>query len=284
MPSPPADQSFPTRIFDADDAQTVSGQMRGAAADIAASIALAWFWRLLAWRDIRRRYPARSLGPIWVTLHTLLLVGVIGLVFGRAWAAPYEEFLPYLATGWVIWQFLAGVINESSALFLDATLVATTPHPLFIQVLRLVSRNLFLLGCNVPVVLAALVYFRFGEPIYLLPALAGFVLLVVNAVWICTLLGLLAARYRDVQPIIAVAMQPLFFLTPVLWPAKSLGSWHFLVAWNPLYYALESVRGPLLGQAPDMAFLAGLALAALAGSMTAFAAFARFRARIAYWL
>jgi len=282
MPSPPGEAA--SRFFDADKAATTANRIGAAARDIGASFQLAWCWLLLARQDIRRRYPARSLGPAWITLHSTVMIVSIGLVLSQALGIPYRIFIPYLATGWIIWQFVATNIAESPSLFLDATLVTMTPHPLFVQVLRQLARNLLVLACNLPVATAAFLLLRIHQPVLPFQALAGLVLLVINAAWLCMLIGLLGARHRDIQQIATVAMQPLFFLTPVLWPVRSLGSLGFLADINPLYFVLESIRSPLLGIALGAEFWMRYLLISAGGVAIVFLAFARFRARIPYWL
>jgi len=99
------------------------------------------------------------------------------------------------------------------------------------------------------------------------------------------LMGLLCARFRDLSPIVTSVMQVAFFITPVIWIPKSLpGYAASLLTFNPFAVFLSLVRDPLMGQPVPLTYWL-IALAITVGGWTvAFLAFARFRARITYWL
>ena len=73
------------------------------------------------------------------------------------------------------------------------------------------------------------------------------------------LLGILGARYRDIPPIINSVIQVLFLASPIAWDAAKLGAHSKIVLLNPVTYALDLVRSPLLGHAPmGLSWLAGI--------------------------
>jgi ABC-type polysaccharide/polyol phosphate export permease len=118
----------------------------------------------------------------------------------------------------------------------------------------------------------------------ILELVPAFLLFAVNGLWISTLLGLASTRFRDIPPIIGSVLQLLFFMTPVIWPADALGELRAIAIWNPLFAAIDVVRAPLLG-VPTTPTSWPLLLGVTAlGSGLAFAMFARFRTRIAYWV
>jgi ABC-type polysaccharide/polyol phosphate export permease len=112
----------------------------------------------------------------------------------------------------------------------------------------------------------------------------GLALIALNGAACGMILGVLSARFRDIPPIVSNAVQLIFFITPVLWRPENLKSRVWVVDWNPLYYLLEIVRRPLVGESPPLSFWAiaiGFTIASLA---VGFSLFARFRGRVAYWV
>jgi ABC-type polysaccharide/polyol phosphate export permease len=98
------------------------------------------------------------------------------------------------------------------------------------------------------------------------------------------LLGLLCARFRDVPQLVANLVQVVFFVTPIMWSAEQLSDRVVFADINPFYHLIAIVRAPLLGQAPTATnWLVSLGVT-VAGSALAFALFARYRWRIAYWV
>ena len=105
-----------------------------------------------------------------------------------------------------------------------------------------------------------------------------------NGIWLSLLLGLLSARYRDIPQIITSLAQLLFFITPIFWRPEMLSTNRWIADWNPIFHLIELVRAPLLGNpVPATSWLVALAVT-LSGWLFALAFFARYRARIAYWL
>src|SRR5690606_18645547 len=118
--------------------------------------------------------------------------------------------------------------------------------------------------------------------LYLVPGLA---LMIANLLWVALVVGILCTRFRDLLPIIGNLLQVLFFVSPIVYQRAALPeNLSFIAYLNPVFYFVEVVRAPLLGQAPIPAAFAVLAVCAVVGWAIAFRFFARTRARIAYWL
>ena len=77
----------------------------------------------------------------------------------------------------------------------------------------------------------------------------GLALICLNGIWIATLLGMVGARYRDMQQLIISFLQILMFVTPIFWSPSQLSgrASALLVDLNPLAHYIEIVRAPLLG-------------------------------------
>ena len=99
------------------------------------------------------------------------------------------------------------------------------------------------------------------------------------------MLGVLGARFRDIQPIISSLMQIAFFVTPIIWsPAVLPEKYQFLVDYNPFAQFIALVRQPLLGEWPTVnAWVMTLALT-LIGLGLMMLLINKTRKRIIYWL
>ena len=98
------------------------------------------------------------------------------------------------------------------------------------------------------------------------------------------LLGAFCARFRDIGPIVGSVMQIAFFVTPVIWKPEQLGEGVVNLPFNPFYDLLEIVRGPLLGQPPNLATYVGAILYSLILCVLSWAFFVRVRGRITFWM
>ena len=256
-----------------------------AAADLRDGIASVHVWPMLGWLEIKQRYRRSVLGPFWLTLSTGVLVLGMGPLYGRLLNQDISTYFQYLAVSFVIWQFISGLITDSCQAFIVAEgFIKQIKLPLSVHVLRVVWKNLIILAHNFVIVILVLFYLQFPAGWHYVLAPLGILILAANGIWLGLLLGLLCARFRDIPPTITSLVQVALFLTPIMWKPEMLGRYQWTANLNPLYHFLEVVRAPLLGTEPTtVTWLAILAIT-IGGYAVTLAFFARFRARVAYWL
>lgn len=282
-----------TLRLDADAAGVTAGS---APPPFASQTALAWLdlvrgaraahlWSLLGWQDVRRRYRRSRLGPFWVTISMGVLVAALGTLYGALLRAELAEYVPFLALGFIVWTLISGLITEGCDAFVGAdAIIKHVGLPLSIHVYRVVWRNLLIFCHNVTIFAVVVLVFPVRPGWAGLLAVPGLVLLCASGLAVGLMLGLVAARFRDVPPIVESVLRIAFFVTPIIWMPALLPRRAELILFNPLFHFLEVVRGPLLGQPPGLVSWV-VVLGVAAGSwLAAFALFRRYRRRIAYWV
>jgi ABC-2 type transport system permease protein len=253
--------------------------------DIFVGIRAIRIWGTLGWHDIRQRYRRSVLGPFWFTLSTLIMVVVLGALYSTLLNQEIKNYLPYLAVGLVVWQYLASVVNEGCNAFIgSAYLVKQIRLPLTVHVCRIVWRNFAILLHSLPVVVILLVVLghRPNLTFFLLPL--GLLLLLLHGVWIGIVLGVLCARFRDIPPIVTNLVQVAFFFTPVMWSPEILKDRAWVATYNPLYHLIEIVRAPVVDRpihAESWFWAIGFLFI---GFGFAQYLMQRFRDRVTYWL
>jgi len=257
----------------------------GAVADWLAGTCRIGLWGTLAWYDTVLRYRRSLLGPLWITLSMGLLLLGMGPLYAVLFDVPLRRFYPHLALGVIVWHFLVGAVTDGCQVFIAAAPYlkqAAFPLSAFVwrSLARLVIQFAHHLVLYVPVAIWAGVTV---SPRQLL-AIPGLLLVLVNLHAIMTILGILTARFRDVAPITAAAMQFLMFLTPVFWMPDSLHGRARYVLWNPLAQLLDVVRLPLLGSLPAPGTWRLLALFTVLTVAVAGALYASCRRKVVYWI
>lgn len=253
--------------------------------DLVSGMFKSWMWSAMAQQDIRLRYRGSVLGPFWLTLTTIIMISAMGIIYARLFNMEIVHYLPFLTIGLVLWQFISSMINEGCQTFLAAqNVIQQVPMPFSVHAWRTVYRNLLVLAHSLVIVPFVLVIFGLSIKWNVVTILPAFVLLAINGVWICLLLGMLSARYRDVPPIVASFVQVIFFVTPIFWPPDALGRWKQFMPLNPLFAAIDVIRAPLLGGEPLAYSWLSLLVVTVLGSVVTFAVFVKFRPRIAYWI
>ncbi|GAJ29159.1 ABC transporter permease [Acidomonas methanolica] len=246
-------------------------------------------WRLavtLGWLDVKLRYRGSLLGPFWLTLSSLLMLGSMGLIYARLFHVTLREYLPFLALSLALWQTgLAALLQESCTCFIDVEgSIRSVRLPYGLQALRVLVRNAIVFAHNIVVPLGVFIAFGLWPGAVALLALPGLALWAVDGLASCLLLGSLCARYRDLPPIVSALTQIAFYVTPIIWRPEQLGSHARLLVFNPFFDLLEVVRAPLLGHAPalrDVAVAVGVS-GVFCG--VAVLVFARVRSKLAFWV
>jgi lipopolysaccharide transport system permease protein len=138
------------------------------------------------------------------------------------------------------------------------------------------------------VVILPVVFLIFLRPpnFSLVLLIPGFLMTLAFLFSVAYLLGLITARYRDIQQIVASALIVIFYVTPVIWQPTLIpgGTAHLLLGLNPFYHFLQIIRLPILGQAPTFEnWGLALAMTVIAG-LTAYFAAKKYKNRLAYWV
>ncbi|MEM7225590.1 MAG: ABC transporter permease [Pseudomonadota bacterium] len=262
-----------------------SRSMAAAVGDVVQGLLYAPLWFTMAWQDIRQRYRRSTIGPFWLTLSMGILVGTLGFLYGALFQLPIDNYLPFLALGFLAWGFISGVINEGGTVFIEAeTYVKQIKLPLSTFVYRIVCRNMIIFAHNSVVYIVVMIWFGIWPGVAAFQLIPSLALLLATSVWGALLLGTLCARFRDVPQIAASFLQVAFFLTPIIWTPELIGDRIIFVEVNPFYHFVELVRAPLLGQSiTGLTWLVTLAIT-IGGWLGTLLFFRLFRARIAYWV
>lgn len=253
--------------------------------DIVDGLLAVHVWGYLGLHDIRQRYRRSVLGPFWFTLTTIILVAVIGFLYSALLQQDISTYVPHLAVGIVIWQFMAGVVNEGCVAFTTVDyLIKQVKLPLTVHATRQVWRNFLIMLHSLPVAFLLVFYFGLLTPESVLWAAIGSAALFANGIWVGIVMGILGTRFRDIPPTMSNLMQVAFFLTPVMWTLESIGDRAWIAVYNPLYHCIEVVRGPLLDQRVPVQSWLWVTGMLILGFALANALLNRYRARVPYWL
>ena len=242
-------------------------------------------WSTLGWQDIRQRYRRSVIGPFWITLTMLVTIVGMGPLYGMLLKADLTQFIPYLALGIITWGLLSTLIIEGGTCFSSSdTIIRSVRLPLSLYILRGIYRNVLIFMHNIVAYLPVMLYLGIAPKLTWLLAIPGILILIAAAFPVSIILGIFCTRFRDMQPIVNSIVQLAFFVTPIIWRPESLGRRAWVAHFNPLYFFLEMVRGPIYGEIPQ-AWIYWAAGAVTVGLyLVALPMYARFRARIAFWI
>jgi lipopolysaccharide transport system permease protein len=208
-------------------------------------------WNLVG-SDLRARFRRSHLGLLWAVIQPLGFALVVAAVWGNVFkVADYWEFSIYLFSGMVLWEYFSNVVIVSQDALISAEgYLKQTRVPFFIFQLRVPLSGFVTMFCGLiglVIVMAVLQRFPpFGTHYaYVAPFFALFLFFSIPIAMIMSVVG---TKFRDAKHIAQLAMQALFFLSPVMLSRDILAQpelW-ILKYVNPMISMFELFRGPLV--------------------------------------
>lgn len=216
----------------------------------------------LALTDFKLRFFGSVLGYAWTLVRPLLLFGVLYVVFTEVvrFGSHVEHYEVYLLTAIIMFSFFAEATTRGvTALVERENLLRKIPFPRLAIPLAVSLNALF----NLLLGFVAIFVFVFANGVaprlswLQLPLLVALLTLFAAAVSI--LLSALFVRHRDIKPIWEVALQLLFYGSPVLYVVTDVPKrFELVVLLNPLSSVLTQMRHALIGSpAPSAAHYFG---------------------------
>lgn len=207
----------------------------------------------LAWADTKARYKSSVIGPFWPTLTNVFGVLGLGLVWGNLLKQDMNTFIPQLTVGLIVWQLIGGVLTDAPSTFIrHGSMIRNVAIPSWFFAVRTLSKHLINLLHNILIIIAVMIYYQVPLNTNSWLLIPGLLLVMLNLYWLLHGLGLLGARFRDIEMLIISLVPLLFFISPVIYRADSLPKSLNVVWLNPFSYMIEAVRTPLLGGAPPI--------------------------------
>lgn len=273
-----------SRTAEFDNSKTGLG-VQDAVADLIEGLRYWELWSTHGWNDIRQRYRRSIVGPFWLTISMGMMIGGLAYLYAGVFGQSLETYLPYVAVGMIVFNLIVGVAGDGSLVFITSgRIILQTKAPLSVYVYQVLWRNLLIFAHNMVIYLILLVFVKVNFGWVSLLAVVGVLLILLNGLWVGVMLGTLSARFRDVPPIVASIMQVAFFLSPIFWTPEALKGREAFVYYNPFYYLIEIVRMPLLGEVPPLTIWLVVIAINCVSALIAILFFARYRARIPYWV
>lgn len=251
-----------------------------------------WHNRFLIWnfarRDLKGRFKGTTVGWVWsllLPLATVLIYSIVFSVFIRIDPPPFGDGEPgtywiWLLTGMVTWTFMLNATNQGiPSLLANGPLLQKIYIPSYVPCAASTVAIGVQSAIELGIVGAILVIVgNVGWVWLLVPFWAALAFLFTAS--LTYVLSVLNVFFRDVGQLVAVAMQMIFFATPIIYPLTMIPEqWHgipirALLAASPFAQLIEYGRVLLyelrLPSAPQTLMLLGwTALAVLAARWVA---------------
>lgn len=234
-------------------------------------------------RQISARYRQMLLGVLWALVEPLGQLLLLTVVFGlllkvNTGGYPYPVFAFAGLAAWFL--FSRATLAVAGSLQENMGLISKVYFPRLILPLAAVSRELF--DAMLMIILLLVLAWAYGIPPTLKLLALPFILIysAILALGIGLWLATLMVKFRDIRPILSLALQGGMYATPIVYSADLVPErFRFAYELNPMYWAVEFSRWALFGKEVTinaaLAWSAGGSLLLLMGGLITFSMFER---------
>jgi lipopolysaccharide transport system permease protein len=217
------------------------------------------YWELLmnlTKREVKGRYSQSFFGVAWAIAQPLATMAVFTLVFARlakmdSNGAPYPLFAFAALVPWFF--FMNSVSSGTLSLITYRNIVTKTYFPREIIPLAQVCSRFIDFFAAAALYALLMVAYGAGVGVWGLMAPLFFLLLILFTVGLTFATSAMNVFYRDVNPVVQIALQLWLYLTPVAYPLAIVPErFRLLFVLNPLSAIVEGFRAAVVfNRAPD---------------------------------
>lgn len=195
----------------------------------------------ILWRELKLKYKRTSLGYFWSLLNPVLQMAVLAAVFSHIVNKEVKDYTLYLFSGLLAWNFFSTTVQTSSKAllenenFIKKIYLPKIIFPLSKLCMRVIE---FFFSLVALTLIGAVIGLKFKATVLLLPV--AMVLLCFFTLGISLLVAVATVYFRDVEYLVTVFMQLLYFATPVMYPVSLLPeNYRIILSLNPLYSQIQ---------------------------------------------
>jgi ABC-type polysaccharide/polyol phosphate export permease len=201
----------------------------------------------LVTQQLLSRYRRTIFGYLWTILNPLMMMTVSAIVFSHIFRLGLRDYAIFLFSATVPWNFFSGcVVQAGSSIVSHEGLIKKIYIPKIIFPISTAVGSLLdsLFGLVALFVIAFAIGAHASFALLFLPV--SFIIIFVFAVGLSLILSVLMVYFRDLQHLIGVLLQALFFLTPIMYQFEAVSPrLQQFIRYNPMLYFIELFRAPI---------------------------------------
>jgi ABC-type polysaccharide/polyol phosphate export permease len=195
--------------------------------------------------QLKVRYQRSALGFLWTLLNPILTMAVLALVFSQVLKIPMHDYVLYLFSGMIPWQFFSACVeNGSRSLIVREHLI----RKVSVQKLIFPLSDVVVAAVNMCFAMTALFiilnclgatgFVKVGLHVQLVLLPVGMLFLMLFSLGAALVSMTLVTRFRDFEHVIGVLLQAFYFACPILYTPDLLGDHASLLDFNPMAHLL----------------------------------------------
>jgi lipopolysaccharide transport system permease protein len=201
-------------------------------------------------KEFKVRYKNTFMGYAWSVLHPLVLALIFSLFFSVFVRLQVPDYTLYLMAGLFPWQWVSNTCFGANGYFLgNASLIKKVRFQRWMLVLSGVLNEAIHFVCSLPVVVGFMLYYGKSPEwnwLWAVPMLLALQIVMMTGVGL--FIGTLNLFFRDLERLVSLLVQLLFYLTPIVYTADMIPPGYtwllyanpfaaLIVCWQDLFYA-----------------------------------------------
>ena len=214
-------------------------------------------------KEIRGKYKNSFLGVLWSFLNPLLQIIVYAIFFQMILKNPQENYSIFICCGLIPWTFFSAAISRSAFTMVEnGNILKKVYFPREILPISIVTSEAVNFLISTIIIIAFVIFGGLGISKYIIfypiVLIAQYILLIA----ISLIVSSISVYIRDLQHLIGVALQLLFYATPIVYSSETIPTeFHWILNINPMTYIINAYRDIFYNQTMiDVGSLLGLIL------------------------
>ena len=195
-------------------------------------------------KEIREKYKNSFLGVLWSFLNPLLQILVYAVVFQVILKNPKENYAIFICCGLIPWTFFSSAITRSAFTMVEnGNLLKKVFFPREILPLSIVTSEAVNFLISTVIIIGFVMIGGIGISKYILFYPLVLITQYILLIGISLIVSSISVYVRDLQHLIGVAMQLLFYATPIVYSSEMLPeNYKWILNINPMTWIINAYR------------------------------------------
>lgn len=206
-------------------------------------------------KEIRGKYKNSFLGVLWSFLNPLLQIAVYAIVFPLILKNDQPNYVIFLCSALIPWTFFATTFTRSAATIIEnGNIIKKVYFPREIMPISIVTSEAVNFVISTIIIIAFVLLYGLGLTKYIIYYPLVLLVQYLFLLAISLVVSCITVYIRDLQHLIGVALQLLFYATPIVYSGDTIPEqFRWILNINPMTHIINGYRDIFYNQVrPDI--------------------------------
>lgn len=195
-------------------------------------------------KDVRGKYKNSFLGVLWSFLYPLFQIAVYAIVFPLIMKSNMPNYTVFLCCGLIPWNFFSTAISRASFTIVEnGNIIKKVFFPREILPISVVTSEAVNFVISTIIILAFCLAYGMGLSLFVIFYPLVLLIQYLLLIGISLLVSSITTYFRDLQHFVGIALQLLFYATPIVYAADVIPSnFQWILNLNPMTFIIDGYR------------------------------------------